>query len=208
MAFNLKGWKTYPGSEHERICDRFNLGIRHAFSASPDPLSDKAQLTALMLLLDKAYSAGLRRTTKGWEEYGSPTDMIVGRLYGNGKYRKQFEQFATFDAQTLNSKMLDDIARRVDGLAELVSTVNGSQRRPLSFSSKFLHYRSGIVPIWDDLARSGLRAVVGGTRYTAYIDYAGDFLELLRHLFGGDSFDPVQIKQLDNYLIRRGDQKR
>ncbi len=204
MRFDRKHWKAYRNSDHERLCNRFNIGLTHAFGAQPDPLTDEAQMVGLFLLLDKSYSAGLRRTVRNWDKYGSPMYRIASKIYGDKRRQQSFLMLAGRRGKLLSRANLRTVIERVDALTDLLSQVNGSGRLPISFSSKFLHFRTGIVPIWDTLARRGLQRLVGG-RYSNYADYATTVFNLLSDAYEKNSFEPQEIKRLDNYLMWWGD---
>jgi hypothetical protein len=203
VPFDRKDWDSYKGSDHERLCDRFNIGLIHAFGAKPDPIHDEAQMVGLLLLLDKSYSAGLRRTVRNWNRYRSPMHMIARKIYGDRRRHRDFLALTGIRENTLSRTSLDAVIDRVEGLAYLLSRVNGSGRLPVSFSSKFLHFRTETAPIWDKLARRGLRRLTGETHAT-YCNYATAFFELLCEAYQKRSFSPNEIKRLDNYLMWEG----
>jgi hypothetical protein len=202
MQFDRKRWEAYRDSDHERLCNRFNIGLTYAFRAEPDPLRNEAEVVGLFLLLDKSYSAGLRRTVRDSDKYDSPVHMIIRKIYGHKTRRQTFLKLSHRRDQILTHANLSSAIGRVLEVADLLRQVNGSGRLPISFSSKFLYFRTGIVPIWDAFARKGLRSE--GGRYTDYHDYALAIFDLLREAYQKNSFAPQEIKRLDNYLLWRG----
>jgi hypothetical protein len=200
MQFDRKDWEHYKTLPHGRTCNRFNIGLTYAFNAGPDPLKNEAEMVGLFLLLDKSYSAGLRRTVRDSEKYDSPIHMIARKIYGDKRRRQTFLKLAHRRDKLLTRANLATAIERVAALAELLRQVNGSGRLPISFSSKFLYFRTGIVPIWDAFARKGLQRLVGG-RYSNYADYAAAVFNLLNEAYQKNSFEPREIKRLDNYLM-------
>lgn len=200
---------VYKNSPHRKICDIFNKPLYQAFYEHRAGLARPNQMKALFLLLDKAYSAGLRRSYREGEnsvEASAPVDAIVEQLCNGhaARYRRILR-----DTDRLGQALRPDdsvgLSELVESLCILLAEVGGGQKRPLSFSSKFLHfYSGGVVPIWDSLARSGLAALMGRKSMSKYYQYAQVFADLCRHVFAKDEFSPDEVKLVDNCLIWKG----
>lgn len=199
----------YKKTDHKKICDIFNKPLYVAFQEHHAALAKPNPMKALFLLLDKSYSAGLRRSyreDKDSVEASIPVDTIVDRLCdGHATPYRRILRGTNRLGSTLRLDNVPAASELVESLCSLLTEVGGRQRHPLSFASKFLHfYSGGVVPIWDRLARSGLAALIGGKSFSKYEDYAKAFACLCCKVYGKNCFSPCQVKLVDNCLIWKG----
>lgn len=205
----------------------YNSGIKWVFN--DDPMHrDFGKMEVKILLLDKAYSAGLRRWVRRCPDAPplpgcgvvskqcvcSPMSIFISHLQqpDNAKELSRIMKDAIDLGATLCAKNLDHVIKLHSDFAGLfaqrIRRLKNSDdpANSLSFFSKYLWFHAGIFPVLDSLARGGLRKLQGraAPRYDNYADYAKDIFALLRLAFDKDEFDPDEVKKLDCFLVEVG----
>lgn len=205
----------------------YNSGILSVFEHDPDH-RDFAKTEVKILLLDKAYSAGLRRWVRRCPDSAPlpkcdavekacncpPMDIFIRHLQQPRHAEKLSEIMRS--ARDLGPTLTADNLRHVIKYhADFVTLLSERIRRPessdapanaLSFFSKYLWFHAGIFPVLDSLARNGLRKLQGrgAPRYDNYAGYCEDIFALLKVAFGKDTFDRNDVKKLDCFLVELG----
>tara|TARA_E500000318_G_scaffold35012_2_gene34262 strand:- start:142 stop:828 length:687 start_codon:yes stop_codon:yes gene_type:complete len=143
-------------------------------------------------------------------DYKSIDDYIERSVFNRGDILqcvKSLNNINYIDENTLK-KAIKSVEVFRDTLKEDFKTKTGVG--PTSFSSKYLHFHSGIVPIYDKNARVSVCWVIEDYRERinakqddaklSYKEYADAVFFLLQSYFGGVLFLPQQMKNLDGYL--------
>lgn len=205
----------------------YNSGIRCVFGDDL-PHLDFGKTEVKIMLLDKAYSAGLRRWVRRCPDAFplpgcgkdadkcdcSPMSIFISHLQ-QPDHAKELSRIMTCAIDlgpTLNADNLTQVIKLHSDFAALFAK---RIRRPknsddpanaLSFFSKYLWFHAGIFPVLDSLARGGLRKLQdrAAPRCGNYEDYANDIFALLRLAFCKEDFGRDEVKKLDCFLVEVG----
>lgn len=181
------------------------------------------------LLLDKAYSAGLRRWVQVCKpgqrvevcsylsEDGScgykcdPVWTFLNRLRGedpDSVFRQTMSRACRLDSE-LSSELIDEVVELHTTFSRAISEQARDGGSIQSFCAKYLWFHAGVFPVYDALAKKGLRALQkrGAPKYEQYREFARDVLELLKVVFGKHSFTREEVKLVDGYLTWIGADK-
>lgn len=211
--------KVWPEHVH------FNAGVKRVFEEDKAHENDRATYIKL-LFLDKAYSAGLRRWVKRCapDECPNPNrkgecrcdtvELVVDGLEVGkstsefrkaisqsskiGKYLSRSNQEAVVNCHGTFSKAFLKQIREIDGTDE--------KPKFQSFTSKYLWFHAGVFPVFDRVARVGLKRLQErGTKqcetYEELVDQVISLMEKLYEKKSCSKFTPEQIKKADGYLI-------
>lgn len=211
----------WPHHEH------FNSGIHKVFEKDVDHLCS-GSCEVKFLFLDKAYSAGLRRWFKRcsegemlsgcsavneWEDCGcDPVSVFIRHLELHKKQSRfrSLMQHSRDIGHTLRSENLEEVLNIQEEFGDLLEArIRPAKNRDeavnfQSFCSKYLWFHAGIFPVYDRLAKDGLRYLQrrGAPKYADYREYAPDIFLLLQSIFPEcEEFTPAQIKQVDGFLV-------
>jgi hypothetical protein len=207
----------------------YNKGLTEVFKEDEEH-ADIEKTRVKILLLDKAYSAGLRR----WVRRCSETQKLKGCKLDSEQANCSCDAMSIFIAHlekprnkskfqrimqesrniggSLNKSNVSNVIKIHREFAELfqdrirIAANSNKPANALSFFSKYLWFHAGIFPVLDNDARNGLRKLQGrgAPAYDNYKDYAEDIFALLMQAFGKVEFSPQEIKQLDYFLLRIG----
>ena len=157
--FDKDDYKASLLCEFQKFADYFNASLYDAFKTPDKLLTDRPYRTAMILLIDKAYSAGLSRQSKLtngespfalWEISEKLNDRVnLSRL------TEIVNTAAEMDG-SLNSKNCKLAIDVVEKFKVLLSEVNGTGKTPRAFAPKFLHFVSRAIPPWDNYASKAL----------------------------------------------------
>jgi hypothetical protein len=195
----------------------FDRAIQLAFDE--DPGHDDPAITEVKFeLLDKAYSAGLRRWVKApgqRESDWKPVERYVQELYrrDGGRAFKQLMR----EAKRL-APLREETRKRIVAVAlEFRALLKPLARRNAtiqSFYSKYLWFHAGVTPVFDGYAMRGLRAAskLEGERrprlrwedVITYENFAEHAFWFTRAYSGCEVLEQSAIKEADDFLVWMG----
>lgn len=189
----------------------FNRGLTDVFKCDKEH-ADPKKTEVKFLLVDSAYSAGLRRwfkrcrgndgklpgciidNTSSKKCTCRPIPVFINLLYTAelSVYFKNLMKQTSELGGTLNSNNIEPVIKYHKCFGDLLSQrirppTNNSHKsaETHSFCSKYLWFHAGCFPVYDRYARVGLKCLQkrGTPTYKAYSEYARVFLCLLEHVF-------------------------
>jgi hypothetical protein len=205
------------GSNHD---EPYNQTIYRLFKQDPEHLDVKWTFTKVAGL-DKLYSAQLdqylytarKKTEPDWLVDETDVHYALAKKILDGRRKKRFLNLLPPN-KTSRSRLritdLPELSKKVIGLAAFLKDLCGWGDRidlngTISFSAKYLHFHSGIVPVFDRRASTTLYNMETGRKVQSKKLEYGLFCELFgealkRAYPKQSSYTPANIKNLDGYL--------
>lgn len=203
----------------------FNSGVEKVFEEDPDHKNERTTYIKL-LFLDKAYSAGLRRWVKRCapDECPNPNrkgecrcdtvELVVDGLevgQSTSEFRKAISQSSKIGkclSRSNQEAVVNCHGTFSKAFLKQIREIDGTDEKPKfqSFTSKYLWFHAGIFPVFDRVARVGLKRLQerGTKQCETYEELVDQIISLMETLYEQESdpnFTPDQIKKVDGYLI-------
>jgi len=194
--------KHRTDTQRRQFTHFFNTPLYNAFAEPQSIGTDINRCIALMHLLDKAYSAGLTRSS---HKSFAPR-QICKEIFKAPEKLKTLQSIIN-DANSMAGSLNRDNANiakdTVRELKKLITEVNGSGLSPNSFAPKFLHFISRAIPPYDSYSRKALTLIRGkrGPRLSEFDNYIDAFLDLMEEVHGIRTYNCTEVKEMDDYLL-------
>lgn len=172
---------------------------------------DLRVVVAKLAIIGRAYATGLERGVRSLASQGGALLVIADHVYENRAEIDRIIRRVIALRGRPDEEKLTTILRAHGRLAALISEVTIKGRSARSFVSKYLHFHSPIVPIYDSYAWNRLREIVPQHRELELLPELGDspyrrFLErywsLHRELRRAGR--KPTARRIDSYLLHRG----
>jgi hypothetical protein len=170
---------------------------------------DRRTLTAKLVLINRAYQAGVERRVSPPPGMQAIT-VIADFVYANRAKIDSIVGEVRALREPLTVDDMTNIIAQHGRFTELLLGVTTDGKVPRSFASKYLHFHSPAVPIYDSYATTGLTKLVHWSDVEVPFDGVPgadpeyrDFCARFWRLYGAcrQSGLAVTAKTLDNYLF-------
>jgi hypothetical protein len=107
---------------------------------------------AKVLLIGRAFASGIERQVKPSGDAGSAISIVADHMYRNRRTIDRILNGLATMAEPLTPDKLDVIIDCHGQLCRILSQVTRRKNPPRSFVSKYLHFHSPLVPMFDSIA--------------------------------------------------------
>ena len=171
---------------------------------------DEAVVNAKAWIIGRTYATGIERAIRSTQEQGSSLSKLALCLQQHStKVDEIFGRLGEIDEPLTPDKLLK-IVELHGGLIKLLSRITRKNMSPRSFVSKYMHFHTPVVPIFDGFADRKLKRLA---RWSKSIDlfkiptgcdsYYGWYVMRFFQVYEAvrSSGLPLSIKLVDNYLL-------
>lgn len=191
-------WHEIWGVTDRVLRDLCRKNPRHA---------ERGAVTAKVLVINRAYSAGLERIVKSDGRQASSLRRICDYILEKGS---QIDELIESLPSNREELCPDDLAHVVEvhgRFVHLLSCITRDRCSARSFCSKYLYFHRPITPMYDDVALKAARRIVGRGRLQPiceagdkeYRDYIAKYWTVLGAV-RSEGLSPT-VKEMDDYLL-------